>query len=65
MGFAGAIEALRGAASLAAPLWMVAAGGGGLIAALALIFSTPYLGLGLETLEQSIRGAPVPRGPLF
>lgn len=58
------IEALRASAALAravrCPVWVRAAGGGALIALLAWLSSPRYLGLGLDTIEDAIRGAPVP-----
>jgi H+/Cl- antiporter ClcA len=43
-----------------APGWVVAGGGGALLAALGWIFSDRYLGLGIPTIEASVRGAWVP-----
>jgi len=58
------IEALRWMHGLAhrvrAPGWVVAAGGGGLLAVGAWLYSDRYLGLGLETLEAAVRGEAVP-----
>ena len=45
-----------------APRWVVAAGGGALVAGLAWIFSDRYLGLGIPTLERSLGGGGVPSG---
>jgi H+/Cl- antiporter ClcA len=58
------IEALRWVHGLAhrlrAPGWLVAAGGGALLALGAWLFSDRYLGLGLPTLEAAIRGESIP-----
>jgi H+/Cl- antiporter ClcA len=58
------IEALglahRAARRLPLPGWALAAGGGSLLAGLAWLASPRYLGLGIPTLEASIRGAWVP-----
>ena len=60
------IEAMRLLHGLArkipGPRWVVAGGGGALLAALAWIFSDRYLGLGIPTIEGSIRGGWVPSG---
>ena len=42
------------------PRWLVAVGGGLLLALLAWLTSPRYLGLGIDTLEQAVKGAPVP-----
>jgi H+/Cl- antiporter ClcA len=59
------IEALRVthwlAQRLPAPAWLVALGGGAVVAGLAWLTSDRYLGLGIPTLEASILGAWVPR----
>ena len=58
------IEAMRVAHWLAhrvpLPGWVVAAGGGTLLAALAWMTSDRYLGLGIPTLESAVRGAWIP-----
>jgi H+/Cl- antiporter ClcA len=58
------IEALRGTDALVTvipgPRWAVAAGGGTLVALVAWATSPRYLGLGVETLEESLRGAVIP-----
>jgi H+/Cl- antiporter ClcA len=58
------IESLRVAdlvaAAIRAPRWLVGAGGGVLLAGLAWLTSPRYLGLGIDTLEQAVTGAPVP-----
>ncbi|HUM15229.1 MAG TPA: chloride channel protein [Candidatus Nitrosotalea sp.] len=58
------IEVLRWVHGLAnrvrAPGWMVAAGGGGLLAVGAWLCSERYLGLGLATLEAAVRGEAIP-----
>jgi H+/Cl- antiporter ClcA len=58
------IEAMRVAAALArrvpGPRWPVASAGGVVLAGLALATSTRYLGLGLDTLEDALRGLVVP-----
>jgi H+/Cl- antiporter ClcA len=58
------IEAMRLVHELAhripGPRWVVAAGGGVLLAGLAWIFSDRYLGLGIPTIEGSVRGGWVP-----
>jgi H+/Cl- antiporter ClcA len=58
------IELLRGASALTArvraPRWLVACGGGGVIALLAAMTSTRYLGLGLDTVDDALRGQPLP-----
>ena len=58
------IEALRWAHHLAhrlpAPGWVVACGGGAVVALGAWITSDRYLGLGLPTLEAAVRGEHVP-----
>ena len=58
------IESLRVvhwlARRLPVPGWVVAFGGGSLVAGLAWLTSDRYLGLGIPTLEASIRGAWVP-----
>jgi H+/Cl- antiporter ClcA len=58
------IEAMRIAAALArrvpGPRWLVAGAGGVALAGLALATSTRYLGLGLDTLEDALRGLVVP-----
>jgi H+/Cl- antiporter ClcA len=60
------IESLRAAAALVrrvrAPGWAVAVSAGGVVTLLAALTSTRYLGLGLDTLEASLRGAEVPPG---
>lgn len=58
------IEALRlahhAAHRLPVPGWLVAAAGGAVVAVLAAVSSERYLGLGVATIEDAIRGAPVP-----
>lgn len=58
------IEAMRVAAALArrmpGPRWLVAGAGGAVLAGLALATSTRYLGLGLDTLDDALRGLTVP-----
>jgi H+/Cl- antiporter ClcA len=58
------IEAMRGAAAVVRrvpwPRWAVAGAGGTLLAGLAVATSTRYLGLGLQTLEEALRGSAVP-----
>jgi len=54
--------ASRLARRLALPGWVIALGGGSLVAGLAWLTSDRYLGLGIPTLEASIRGAWVPMG---
>jgi H+/Cl- antiporter ClcA len=60
------IEAMRLAHGLAhripGPRWVVAGGGGALLASLAWMCSDRYLGLGIPTLEGSVRGGWVPPG---
>jgi H+/Cl- antiporter ClcA len=60
----GLIEAMRLCAGasrrLPGPRWGVAAGGGVLLALLAALTSPRYLGLGLDTLEDALRGVTVP-----
>jgi H+/Cl- antiporter ClcA len=58
------IEAMKLASGIARrapwPRWIVAGAGGMVIAALAAATSTRYLGLGLDTLEDALRGVAVP-----
>jgi H+/Cl- antiporter ClcA len=58
------IEAMKLAAAVArrapGPRWMIAGAGGVVIAGLAAATSTRYLGLGLDTLEDALRGVAVP-----
>jgi len=58
------IEAMRLSAATArrlpGPRWVVAGLGGVVIAGLAAVTSTRYLGLGLDTLEDALRGNTVP-----
>jgi H+/Cl- antiporter ClcA len=58
------IESLRVADVVAhairAPRWLVGAGGGVLLAGLAWLTSPRYLGLGIDTMEHAVTGAPVP-----
>lgn len=58
------IEAMRVASAVArrtpGPRWIVAGAGGTVLAGLALASSTRYLGLGLNTLEDALRGLAVP-----
>jgi H+/Cl- antiporter ClcA len=60
------IEALRAMDRLAhavpGPRWLIGAGGAALLALLALATSPRYLGLGLDTLEDAVRGAALPAG---
>jgi H+/Cl- antiporter ClcA len=59
------IEALRMASAIAAHVrasrWMIVLAGGASVALLAAITSTRYLGLGLDTIEQALRGGEVPQ----
>jgi H+/Cl- antiporter ClcA len=58
------IEAMHAAESLSrrvpGPRWVLALGGGSVLAGLAAVTSTRYLGLGIDTLESALRGVAVP-----
>lgn len=58
------IEAMQACASLGrrlpGPRWLIAGGGGALLALLAAASSPRYLGLGLDTLQDAVRGVAVP-----
>jgi chloride channel protein, CIC family len=58
------IETMHACASLArrvpGPRWLIAGGGGALLVLLTAASSSRYLGLGLDTLEDAVRGVAVP-----
>ena len=58
------LETMQACASVArrlpGPRWLIAAGGGALLALLAAAWSPRYLGLGLDTLEDAVRGVALP-----